>query len=480
MRKGVSLVTNSRGCFLTSDFPLCALRLDSSWVTLFRWLSENPGSNLANIAHRPSGVTQQTLGVFLHRLAIKGFLVEAGVPSDEWMPKVSVIIPVRNRPEDLKRCLESLKQLRYQKENLEIIVVDDGSEDATVRVAEQYQVTLLQNGSQKGASFCRNRGAKVATGDIFCFIDSDCVVKPNWLRHLVMGFIDDHVSTVGGLVASYSDRTHLDRYEQVSSSLHMGKYAQDSRGGDLFFYLPSCNLAMRREVFSKAGGFTESMDVGEDVDLCWRIIDAGGVIEYNPAARILHRHRNQIWPFCRRRFEYGTSEPLLQNAHRSRRKTIHIWPQAILFWGLVAGAIGYPMLLIAAFLLLAMDTHVKKAKGRRGGAFFKYDAVLKATIRQYFSIIYHLGAFGSRYYLLPALLLAPVLPFFSMLMGGVHLSVGLASHFLKRPKLNVFSFIFFFSLEQLAYQAGVWTGCLKKCFFLPVAPKFLWRKADTN
>jgi mycofactocin system glycosyltransferase len=480
MRKGVSLLTNSRGCFLTSDFPLCALGLDSNWAKLFRWLSENPESDLVSIAHRPSGVTQQALGVFLHRLAIKGFLVEAGVPSDEWAPRVSVIIPVRNRPEDLKRCLDSLKEVRYPRDDLEIIVVDDASEDATVRVAEQYHVTLLQNGSQRGASFCRNRGARSATGDIFCFIDSDCVTNPNWLRHLVMGFIDERVSAVGGLVASYSDRTALDRYEQVKSSLHMGNYAQDSRGGDLFFYLPSCNLAMRRDVFSQAGGFTESMDVGEDVDLCWRIIDAGGVIEYNPAAIILHRHRNRMWPFCRRRFEYGTSEPLLQHVHRSRRKTMHIWPQAMIFWGLMAGAIVYPMLLMMAFLWLVIDTRVKQRNGRRGGVFFKFDAVLMATVRQNFSIIYHLGAFGSRYYLLPAFLLAPVLPIFSMLMGGVHLGVGVVSYFLKRPRLDVFSFLFFFSLEQLAYQAGVWTGCLKKFFLQPVAPKFSWRKADIN
>lgn len=105
-----------------------------------------------------------------------------------------------------------------------------------------------------------------------------------------MGFTDEQVSAVGGLVASSLDRTHLDRYEQVRSSLHMGNYARDSRGGDLFFYLPSCNLAIRREVFFNPGGFTEAMDVGEDVDLCWRIMDAGGVIEYNPSAKILHRH----------------------------------------------------------------------------------------------------------------------------------------------------------------------------------------------
>lgn len=478
MRKGVSLFEDNRGCVLTSDFPLNALRLDSRWSKLFSWLSENPGSELESIPFRPIGVTQQALGIFLHRLAIKGYLTETGVPNNQWMPRVSVIIPVRNRPEDLRRCLDSIESVRYPKENLEIIVVDDASEDDTPKVAKQFEATLLQNTRQKGASFCRNRGARLATGGILCFLDSDCMVRSNWLRHLVVGFIDEQVSAIGGLVDSASDRAPLDRYEKVSSSLHMGSYAKDSREGDPFFYLPSCNLAIRREVFLKNSGFAESMDVGEDVDLCWRIIDTGGVIEYNPSAKVLHRHRNRILPFCRRRFEYGTSEPLLQNTHRNRRKKMLIWPQAIVFWALMAGTIIHPMCLTFSLLWFAIDAHLKQKRAQRECVPLKFIAVMKAVCRQNFSILYHLGAFGSRYYLLPALLLAPVLPALGLLMTGLHLVVGMATCFLKRPQLNMISFLFFFSLEQLSYQAGVWAGCLKRCFFLPVAPKFLWCRSD--
>ena len=480
LREGVSLVKDKQGCLLTADFPLNAIRLDSRWTDLLCWLSDNPGSELTSILSCPEGITQLDLGIFLHRLTIKGFLVEDGVPGEQWAPKVSVIIPVRNRPIDIHRCLTSLNNVEYPKEKLEIIVVDDASEDDTAEVAEQFNVTLLRNPYRQGASYCRNLGARSATGEILCFIDSDCVATSLWLRHLVMGFTDEQVSVVGGLVDSYSNKSSLDRYEQVNSSLHMGNYAQDSRGDDRFFYLPSCNLAIRRRELQKAGGFAEGMNVGEDVDLCWRIIDAGGVIEYNPASVICHRHRNQIWPFCRRRFEYGTSEPLLQHLHKNRRKEMLLWPQAIIFWTLLAGAIAHPIYLVFSLLWFTIDSRLKQKKAIRDGVPFKFDAVMKATLRQNFSILYHLGAFVSRYYLLPVFLLVPVLPLFSLVIAGIHASVGMTTYFLKQPELNIISFLFFFSLEQLSYQTGVWAGCFKKCFFLPVAPKFLWCKADTK
>ncbi len=463
--------------YLVSSFPLKAARISPQLKPLFSYLESRPGADLDELAGLLPTENTEKLGVYLTRLAKRGFLEENGKGCAGEEPTVSVIIPVRNRPKDLASCLSSLLKLDYPKEKLEIIVVDDASTDNTPDVASRYPVVLKCMPNRKGASYCRNVGAELAQNDILCFLDSDCTSAPDWLNELGAAFLDSKVGGAGGLVESHDDKTGLDRYEQVKSSLCMGNVARDSSNGDRFFYVPSCNLAVRREVYRGLGGFREELEVGEDVDLCWRMTDRGHVIEYLPSARVYHRHRNEIKSFCRRRFDYGTSEPLLQKLHPNREKRFPLWPKAFVFWLLLAFAalLGQPLLLVPALIWLMADAWQRHKKAARQGWPATFPLVFLATVRIDLSALYHLCSFVSRYYLLPTILITPFLPVFGGVLWGMHFGVALAGFVILKPELNPVAFCFYFTLEQISYQTGVWWACLKFDFFAPVLPRLRMR-----
>ena len=480
LRKGVSLQRSLEHCYLVSDFPLRASQLDGRWESFFRQFEDGRSLALEQLGSPPPGVSTQSLERFLDGLARKGFLLAERAPSEKATRSVSVIIPVRDRPRDLERCLNSLAGMDYPAELFEVIVVDDASRDGTGSIAERYSfVTLLRNGRSVGASASRNRGARQATGDVLCFLDSDCQVAPRWLREIMVIFEDPAVTAGGGLVSSKLGKRFLDRYEKVQSSLHMGTRPRDSRDANRFFYLPSCNLAVRRKDFLRFGGFNESMAVGEDVDLCWRLLDKGGVIAYRPEAVVFHRHRNRLGAFCRRRYDYGTSEPLLQSLHQGRRKIFPVSHLAMVFWGLLATAVlFYPLLGAVAMLLLLAHSFQKRQQAQRIGLRLAYTTVLLAKIRHCLSVLYYLAAFGSRYYLLPLLAFSVFLPWFVAVFIFGHAVVGLVHYTIKKPSLNPILFLFFFTLEQISYQSGVWCGCFQQRYFSPLFPRLCLYKMN--
>lgn len=473
LRKGVSLQRSLEHCYLVSAFPLQATQLDARWEPFFRQFKHGQPRSMDQLGTPPTGVCAQSLERFLDGLARKGFLLADQKPSDCATRSVSVIIPVRDRPRDLEQCLISLAQIDYPAELFEVIVVDDASKNEARTITEQYSfVTLLRNHRSVGASASRNRGARRATGDVLCFLDSDCQVAPRWLHEMMVIFEDPAATAGGGLVSSKLDRHFLDRYEKVQSSLHMGTRALDSRDADRFFYLPSCNLAMRRTDFLRLGGFNESMAVGEDVDLCWRLLDKGGVIAYRPEAVVFHRHRNRLGAFCRRRYDYGTSEPLLQSLHQQRRKSFPISPLAMFFWVLLVTAVlTDPILGAAAILLLLINSLQKRQQAKRIGLRLAFTTVLLAKIRHCLSVLYYLAAFGSRYYLLPILALSLCLPRIGAVFIVGHTIVGLVRYTIKKPSLNPIVFLFYFTMEQISYQTGVWRGCFQQRYFSSLFPR---------
>jgi len=141
-----------------------------------------------------------------------------------------------------------LAALDYPGEKLEIIVVDDGSTDNTGEVAAAFDVNLIRLPASRGPSACRNAGAGEAKGDILAFLDSDCRAGRGWLKELVPFFAFGEVGAVGGFVEGYFKTSHLDRYEEVFSSLNMGRRILLGRRSGSGFYVPTCNLLVREDV----------------------------------------------------------------------------------------------------------------------------------------------------------------------------------------------------------------------------------------
>ena len=472
LASGVRLVEGEQHCFLLRTYPLKAARLAESFASILRRLeNEGPQSPESLVALLPS-VDETSLDHFLYRLEKMGFLESSGLALHQPLPTVSVVIPVRNRPADIKRCLESLLKVEYPTEKLEIVVVDDASEDETADVVTHFPVILERMSERQGASACRNRGERHAKGLILLFLDSDCVVDSKWLLEIVSVFGDPQVGAAGGLVDSYDDNGPLNRYEKVKSPLHVEIRCTDSSLRSRFFYVPSCNFAVRRDLFLKLGGFNEDLDVGEDVDFCWRIMDSNRSIEFRPSARVLHRHRNQLVPFCLRRFEYGTSEPLLQALHPERRKTFALMPAAVCFWLLLSVAfLAAPMASILAAGMVLGDTLTRRRSARDLGIRISVTLTLLAVFRSYLSFVYRVCSFISRYYLIVATFLAPAFPVAAAAIWLAHVGVGVVEFSLRKPQINLLYFLGLFSLEQISYQSGVWCGCFKQKFFLPVFPR---------
>ena len=475
LRKNVSVHETKGTLHMVLSYPLKAIRIHPHWRILFKQLSNEEFKPFDTIQSFTGSQDPKELEFFLNDLVRQGFLERKGVAEISDHLFVSIIIPVRNRPDDIEGCLQSLRELNYPDEQLEIIVVDDASSDQTPNVVGRYPVRLIRVKHHKQASYCRNLAARHARGDILAFIDSDCLASVVWLRELVPAFKDVHLGALGGVVDGYYNETGLDRYEKVKSSLNVGSWFRRSQKNNPFFYLPACNLLVRRHLFLDLGGFKEDLVVGEDVDLCWRIRKRGYQIEYRPQGRVYHKHRNRVLSFCRRRFEYGTSEPLLNKLHPEKIKEICFPPLTSLFWvGIIISIIsGYRPLLVISAAAIVADATKKSFKVRRNGISIKTLSMLCSVLRGYLTFSYHIAGFVSRYYLFFALITLPVAPSVSTIIMLLHLVVGIVDYIIKKPHLNLASFLFYFTLEQLSYQLGVWWGCINNICFRPLNPKIV-------
>ena len=470
--KGITLTEKDSTLYMIRKNPLATITLNPVWRPVLDLMNKNEFITFTEICSIVN-TNPYEMEIYLNSLVRKGFLKNRGFRSLSEYPFITIIIPVRNRPEEISQCLESLAELDYPSDKKEVIVVDDASDDNTAQVVSGFPVRLIKNSSRMQASYSRNQAAIEAKGDILAFIDSDCSADPLWLKELVTAFNDDTNGAVGGKVDSWFNKKALDRYEKVSSSLNMGDRSKSSKEEGSFFYLPTCNLLVKKEVFLELDGFNIDMTVGEDVDFCWRLKNSGYEIEYRPAGVVFHKHRNKTAEFFKRRIQYGTSEPFLQKTHPDRIKKMFYMPLTMLMWSLalIAAVTGHFFLFGLCCIILIIDTHTKWGLVKKKDLPIKYSQVLSAVFRGYFVSIYYWCAFFSRYYLIMAFVLFPVFPTLGLILFINHFIVSFCEFFLKKTSSNILSFVYFFSIDQLAYQIGVWYACFRYLTFNPVNPK---------
>jgi hypothetical protein len=209
-------------------------------------------------------------------------------------PRLSVIIPVRNNPDQLRACLAGLLAVDYP--DREVLVVDDASTDETPDVAGALGTTVLRLPSRGGPALARNRGAAVAGGEFLLFLDSDVCVHADALRRVVAAFDDDAVEAVFG---SYDSRPAAANFiSQYRNLLHHFVHHQGNRRASTFW----AGLgAVRRSTFLKLGGF----DAGygrpciEDIELGVRLARAGRLVVLDPAIQGTHWKRWTLWGMIR-------------------------------------------------------------------------------------------------------------------------------------------------------------------------------------
>ena len=314
---------------------------------------------------------------------------------------------------------------------------------------------------------------KNACGEIIGFIDSDCVAEPDWLKELVPYFQDQRIGLVGGYVAAYFQQTWLDRYESAASPLNMGNNLIIGDSADLDFYVPTCNLLVRKEAFLQTGGLDEAKRFGEDVDLCWKMRRRGYRQLYVPAGAVRHKHRSRLLSSGKQRFHYGTSEPELYASHPEVKKRLPWQPLGYLFWTFVALGFWQPYSLFLAAATWLGDFWVKKREFPPEVDKTLNRKVLIALGKNYFSLAFYLTLHVVRYYFFLLILLSALLPQMLPLTLTIILLPVTVEFCRKKPDLNFCLFVPFFLGEQLCYQAGVLYGCFRVRSFRCYRPYFI-------
>jgi glycosyltransferase involved in cell wall biosynthesis len=229
--------------------------------------------------------------------------------------RVSVIIPAFNAEKTIEACLRACREQTY--EDLELLLVDDGSTDRTAEIAANCGVWCIRQTNQ-GPADARNRGAAETGGEVIAFTDADCVPRKDWVERLVAGFGGDtRIVGVGGTYDIANPESRLARivHEEIVTRHRQFKSEVD--------FLGSFNVAYRREPFEKAGGFDTSFRAasGEDNDLAYRLHDAGGRLRFVPEAVVAHYHPEHLAPYLRAQQRHGYWRMKLYGKHRGRAKT---------------------------------------------------------------------------------------------------------------------------------------------------------------
>ena len=249
-------------------------------------------------------------------------------------PPMDIVVPCFERPELLDACLTSL---RLTAPDARIIVVDDASPSTRVSaVAHAHGATVVRHDSNRGPAAARNTGLRQVKSPIVAFVDADCVATPGGLFALIPHFDDPRVAAVAPRISPRGDRrTLLARYEAVRSALDMGPRPELVKPGAPLGFLPSAALAVRRSALPP-DPFDERLRVGEDVDLVWRLVDAGALVRYEPYAVVTHEIRPAARRWVAQIFGYGTSAAELDRRHRGR-----LAPARLSFWNVAAAALAF-------------------------------------------------------------------------------------------------------------------------------------------
>jgi glycosyltransferase involved in cell wall biosynthesis len=234
-------------------------------------------------------------------------------PGLDHPPRISVVICAYNAERTMDACLSSLRTLHYP--NYEVIVVNDGSTDRTLEIAQRYPEVRIVSQANEGLSVARNVGIAHATGEIVAFTDSDCVVDPDWLTYLAYKFVHSRFIAVGGPNLPPPEEARIPACVAASPGGPTHVLIDD----EVAEHIPGCNMAFLKTALDEIGGFDPlHRAAGDDVDLCWRLQNRGDVIGFSPAAMVWHFRRNTVTAYLKQQMGYGKAEAQLYFKHPFR------------------------------------------------------------------------------------------------------------------------------------------------------------------
>jgi GT2 family glycosyltransferase len=250
------------------------------------------------------GITDRERNPKLAAGVVRTAFVEAPFPREFDWPRASVVICTFNGSRTIRECLSSLTGLDYP--NYEVIIVNDGSTDGTGDVVAKFPYRAITQ-PNSGLSMARNVGLRASTGEIVAYIDDDTAVDRHWLHFLALAFLQSSHAAIGG-----PNLPPQDGFTAAAVARAPGNPCHVMLSDDVAEHIPGCNMAFRRDKLVEIGGFDPQFRIaGDDVDICWRLQQAGETIGFAPAAVVWHRRRNSVREFWRQQVGYGKAESLL-------------------------------------------------------------------------------------------------------------------------------------------------------------------------
>lgn len=211
---------------------------------------------------------------------------------------ISIIVVTYNDREKLLRCLASLGDQSWPREQTEIIVVDDGSTDGTaVAVKNEFPDTIIVAKENSGPDNSRNHGIDRATGEIIALIDADCAAPPDWLENLAAALKQNDTPVIGGRIS------HPDGFwARMIAVSDFGEF-QGLRPKEVS-NIPTCNMGLRRELFEQFR-FDETARIGGDVLFAQKLKENGIRLLYDPRIEVRHHPEATRRAFFERARRYG-------------------------------------------------------------------------------------------------------------------------------------------------------------------------------
>ncbi len=247
----------------------------------------------------------------------------------------SIIIPVYNRPDEIRELLESLTKQTYT--NFEVLIIEDGSEKTSKNVVERFSDRLdihYYYKENSGQGFSRNYGFERANGDYFVVFDSDCIIPEHYFS-TVNQFLSNHsVDCWGGPDRAHPSFTPLQKAINFSmtSILTTGgiRGLKKNLGG---FHPRSFNMGISRQVFEKTGGYKITR-MGEDLEFSMRIIRSGFTSALIEDAYVYHKRRTNLRHFFWQLHFFGRARINIRRFYPEELKPVHLFP-TLFFIGLI-------------------------------------------------------------------------------------------------------------------------------------------------
>ncbi|MEO6863407.1 MAG: glycosyltransferase, partial [Microcoleus sp.] len=244
--------------------------------------------------------------------------------SAEFLPLVSVVVPVYNGETDLPDLIECLRSQTYPPHRVEYLLVDNKSRDRTSTILQtavkspnqegfnQITIRNLTENQIQSSYAARNQGIRASKGEIIAFTDADCRPETQWLENLVKPFADLEIGITCGEILALPGNTLLEKHAARDNTLSQ----KHTLAHPFCAHGQTANLAVRRQILAQVGLFRPYLTSGGDADLCWRILrETSYKIYFAQSAIARHRHRSTMKQLQSQWYRYGESNKYLHELH---------------------------------------------------------------------------------------------------------------------------------------------------------------------